>query len=57
MRKLQKSYKNNGLTGKLKSIQEFSKKGQWFKKNWMSVGKQKHTGDRDPNKQENNIKY
>ena len=32
-------------------------KEQWFKKNWMSVSKPKHAGDRDPNKQENDIQY
>ena len=43
--------------GELKSKQEFSKKKQWFKENWMSVSKSKHACDRDPNKQENNIYY
>ena len=28
-----------------------------FKEKWMSVSKSKHAGDRDPNKQENNIHY
>ena len=44
-------------TGELKPKQEFSKKEQWFKENWMSVSKSKHAGDRDPNKRENNIQY
>ena len=44
-------------TEELKSKQEFSKKEQWLKENWMSVSKPKHTGDRDPNRQENNLQY
>ena len=32
-------------------------KEQWFKENWMSVSKSKDAGERDPNKQENNIQY
>ena len=43
--------------GELKSMQEFSKKEQWFNENQMSVSKPKHSGDRDPNKQEKNIQY
>ena len=48
---LQKQWTKQG------SKQEFSEKEQWFKKNWMSVSKPKHAGDRDPNKQENDIQY
>ena len=44
-------------TGDLKSMQEFSKKEQWFKENWMSVSKPKHASVKDSDKQENNIQY
>ena len=43
--------------GEFKSKQEFSKKEQWFNKNWVSVSKSKHASDRYPNKQENKIHY
>ena len=52
---LQEQWTKQCQTGELKSMQEFSKKEQWFKENWMSVSKPKHAGDRDPNKQENNV--
>ena len=54
---LQEQWIKQCQAGELKSIQEFSKKEQWFKENWMSVSKPKHAADRDPNKQENNIQY
>ena len=54
---LQEQWTKQCETGELKSIQEFSKKEQWFKENWMSVSKPKHTSDRDPNKQEYGIQY
>ena len=38
-------------------MQGFSNKEQWFKENWMSLSKPKHTINRGPSKQENNIQY
>ena len=52
---LQEQWTKQCPTGQPKSKQEFSMKEQWFKENWMSVSKSKDTGERDPNKQENNI--
>ena len=43
--------------GELKSKQEFSKKEQWSKENWVLVSKPKQAGGRDPKNQENNIQY
>ena len=54
---LQEQWTKQCQTEDLKSIQEISKKEQWFKEHWMSVSKPKHADDRDPNKQENNIQY
>ena len=45
---LQEQWTKQCQTGELKSIQEFSKKEQWFKENWMPVSKPKHADDRDP---------
>ena len=42
-------------TGVLKSIQEFSKKEEWFKENWMPLYKPKNAGVRDTDKQEDNL--
>ena len=47
---LQEQWTKQCQTGELESIQEFSKKGRWFKENWMSVSKPKQAGVRDPNK-------
>ena len=54
---LQEQWTKQCKAGELKSKQEFSKKEQRFKENWMSVSKFKHAGDRYPNKQENSIHY
>ena len=54
---LQEQQTKQCQTGELKSIQEFSKKEQWFKENWMSLSKPKHAINRGPSKQENNIQY
>ena len=54
---LQEQWTKQCQTGDLKSIQVFSKKEKCFKENWMSESKQKKTGVREPDKQENNIKY
>ena len=54
---LQEQWTKQCQTGDLKSIQVFSKKEKCFKENWMSESKQKNTGVREPDKQENNIKY
>ena len=54
---LQQQWTKQCQTAELKSIQDFSKKEQWFEEKWMSVSKPKHVGDRDPNEQENNIQY
>ena len=54
---LQEQWTKQCQTGDLKSIQVFSKKEKCFKENWMSESKQKNTGVRGPDKQENNIKY
>ena len=54
---LQEQWTKQRQTEDLKSIQEFSKKEQWFKGHWMSVSKPKHMDDRDPDKQENIIQY
>ena len=43
---LQEQWTKKCQTGELKSIQEFSRKEQWFKENWMSVSKPKHAGVR-----------
>ena len=48
---LQEQWNKQCQTGEFKSIQEFSKKEQWFKENWILVSKPKHAGVRDPNKQ------
>ena len=44
---LQEQWTKQCQTRELKFIQEFSKKKQWFKENWMSVSKPKHAGVRD----------
>ena len=49
---LQEQWTKQCQTGERKSTEEFSKKEQWFKENWMSVRKPRHAGDRDPNRQE-----
>ena len=54
---LQEQWTKQCQTAEHKSKQEFSKKEQWFKENWMSVCESKYSGDRDPNKQENNTRY
>ena len=51
---LQEQWTKQCQRREVKSIQEFSKKEQWFKENCMSVSKPKLAGVRDPNKQENN---
>ena len=44
---LQEQWTKQCQTRELKFIQEFSKKKQWLKENWMSVSKPKHAGVRD----------
>ena len=44
-------------TRKLKSIQDFSKKEQWFKANSTSSSKPQHGVARDPNKQKMDTQY
>ena len=38
-------------------MQEFLKKEQWFKENWMSISKTHNWGIIDLNKQENYLRY
>ena len=54
---LQKQSTMQCQTGERISIQEFSKKKQWFEENWMSISKPKNGSARDPNRQENSMKY
>ena len=44
-------------TGEPKSVQEFPKKKQYFKENWMPIIKPQQAGIRDLNKQEKCIQY